>query len=197
MSGIDNIIQKIQEDNQAKIKKLQEETAIQIEEIKAHEDNIAQGKIDAIELKTTKQIEEINRNAKSAADMECRKQQLSARQEILVKTFDQALAQMKAMSADKKTAFIKKQVLENASGDEQIVAGNNEGIYTDALLSELNRSLTAAGKKGNLTYELVDEDMDGFILKKGGMQINLTYQEVIKQIQNDIDTQVSKLLFEI
>ena len=48
MSGIDNIVRKINEDNQQKIEQLEKETAIQIEEINALEDKKAQEAIDKL-----------------------------------------------------------------------------------------------------------------------------------------------------
>lgn len=197
MSGIDNIIQKINEDNQAKIKKLQDDTAIQIEEINTLEDQKAQEKINKIEVETSKKIEEIEGNAKSAAEMEARKQLLGVRQEILNKAFNNAKEAMAKQSEAQKTEYVKKLVLANANGTEKIVANKSEGIYTDALLSDLNSALKSAGKKDKLAYEFVNEPMQGFILRSGGMQIDLTYDSVIEQLKDQIDTEVSKILFEI
>lgn len=197
MSGIDNIIQKINEDNQAKIKKLQDDTAIQIEEIKTLEDQKAQDKINKIEVETSKKIEEIESNAKSAAQMEAKKQLLGVRQGIMNQAFDNAKQAMEKHSDAQKTQYVKALVLQNANGTEKIVANKSEGIFTDALLSDLNSALSSAGKKGNLSYEFVEAPMQGFILKSGGMQIDLTYGSVVEQLKDQIDTQVSKILFEI
>lgn len=197
MSGIDNIVQKINDDNQQKIKQLEDETAIQIKEINALEDKKAQEAIDKLEADTVKKIAEIERNAKSSAEMANRQELLQTRQKMLGEAFNKALEAMKAMDDSKKSAYIKAMVLSSANGDEVIVASTSDSVYTDALLSELNSALTSAGKQGNLTYELTGEKVDGLILKKDGMEINLTYEAVIRQIKGEIDSEVSRILFQV
>ena len=197
MSGIDNIVQKINEDSQQKIKQLEEETAIQIKEINALEDNKAQEAIAKIETETAKKEEEIKRNAKSGAEMRNRQELLETRQQMLGVAFDKALEAMKKMDDAKKSAYVKAMVLSSARGDEQIVASSSDSIFTDSLLNELNSELSKNGKKGNLTYDLTSDKIDGLILKKDGMEINLTYEAVVKQIKGEIDSEVSKILFEV
>lgn len=197
MSGIDNIVQKINEDNQQKIKQLQENTAIQIEEINALEDKKAQDAIDKLTIDTDKKIAEIERNAKSSAEMANRQELLTVRQGMLSVAFDNALETMKTMDDSKKKAYVKAMILEAASGDEQIVACSSDSIFNDSFLSEINSALVAAGKSGNMTYDLTADKIDGVILKNGGMEINLTYEAIIKQIKGEIDFEVSKILFEV
>lgn len=195
MSGIDNIVQKINEDNQLKIKQLEDETAIQIKEINDLEDKKAQEAIDKLEAEVSKKVAEIERNAKSGADMANRQELLGVRQEMLSVAFDKALEAMKAMDSSQKSAYVKAMVLSSATGDEKIVAQSSDSVFTDSLLSELNRELVAAGKQGNLAYDFTAEKVEGLILKKDGMEINLTYAAVIEQIKGELDSEVSKILF--
>ena len=197
MSGIDNIVQKINEDSQQKIKQLEEETAIQIKEINALEDKKAQEIIDKLSAEADKKEEAIRRNAKSGAEMANRQELLTTRQQMLNVAFEKALEAMKQMDSSKKSAFVKAMVLSSAKGDEKIVASSSDSVYTESLLSELNSALKAEGKQGELTYDLTSEKIDGLILKKDGMEINLTYEEVIRQIKGEIDSEVSKILFEV
>lgn len=197
MSGIDNIVQKINEDSQQKIKQLEEETAIQIKEINALEDKKAQEIIDKLTAEADKKEEAIRRNAKSGAEMANRQELLATRQQMLNVAFEKALEAMKQMDSSKKSAFVKAMVLSSAKGDEKIVASSSDSVYTESLLSELNSALKADGKQGELTYDLTSEKIDGLILKKDGMEINLTYEEVIRQIKGEIDSEVSKILFEV
>lgn len=195
MSGIDNIVQKINEDNQQKIKQLEDETAIQIEEINSLEDKKAQESIDKLEADTNKKVAEIERNAKSGAEMANRQELLKTRQDMLDVAFDKALEALKAMDNSKRSAYAKAMILSSAQGDETIVASSSDSVFTDSFLSELNSALSAAGKQGNLKYELTGDKIDGLVLKKDGMEINLTYDAVIRQIKGEIDSEVSKILF--
>lgn len=197
MSGIDNIVRKINEDNQQKIEQLEKETAIQIEEINALEDKKAQEAIDKLNGDTDKKIAEIERNAKSGAEMANKQELLQTRQEMLNVAFDKALEAMKAMDNSRKSAYVKAMVLDAARGDEVIVASSSDSVFSESLLSELNSALSAKGKQGNLTYDLTGEKIDGLILKRGGMEINLTYEAVIKQTKGEIDSEVSKILFQV
>lgn len=197
MSGVDNIVQKINDDNQQKMKQLGDETAIQIQEIKALEDKNAQTAISKLDVEAEKKVAEIERNAKSSAEMANRQELLKTRQEMLTEVFNKAREAMKTMDDAKKSTYIKALILEAARGDEKIVASNSENIFNDSLLSELNSALTAAGKKGELSYEMTGDKIDGVVLKRGGMEINLTYEAVIDQIKGEIDSEVSKILFEV
>ena len=157
MSGIDNIVQKINEDNQLKIKQLEDETAIQIKEINDLEEKKAQEAIAKLEAEVSKKVAEIERNAKSGADMANRQELLGVRQEMLSVAFDKALEAMKAMDNSQKSAYIKAMVLSSATGDEKIVAQSSDSVFTDSLLSELNSALVSAGKQGNLAYDFIAE----------------------------------------
>ncbi len=197
MSGIDNIIQKINQDNQEKIDKLNEQTAIQINEIKTLEGSKAQEKVDEIEKINQKLIAEVERNAVSAAQMKNRQELLKTRQEALSKVFDKTVEAMKTMDDTKRTAYIKSMVVKSAFGVEKVVATRGDSIFTDSLLSEINAALIANGKKGELTYDFTDEKIDGVLLNKDGMTINLTYSAVIDELKTQMDTDVAKILFEI
>lgn len=194
MSGIDNIIAKINEKNEARIAELQAETEAKIAEInKASELQLAT-EIETLEKANQEAVANIKSNATVSAASSCRKDQLIVKSAMLNKAFEGALEKMRAFDAAAKKNYAKALVLKLACGCEEFIA--SDSAYDSAFISEINSALVAAGKEGNITLVNSDKQLEGFILRKGGMSYNLTYTDVIKDIREAIDIDVAKILFE-
>ena len=195
MSGIDNIVNKIKEENQARLDAMQAETNAKIAEI----NNAAQTQLDnelaAMKSTTDDEVATIRSNAIVSAESGCRKQQLAIKTEMMSKAFDGALAKMKGFSDSDKKDYAKKLVLAYASGEENFVA--SDAAYTDGFISELNAALTEKGKAGNLKLVKSENQMEGFMLQRDGIVLDMQYDSVIEDLKNTIDIDVAKILFEV
>ena len=194
MSGIDNIIAKIKEKNEARIAQLDAETQAKIAEIKKASELQLQTDIENLEKANKEAISNIKSNATVSAASNCRKDQLVIKSAMLKQAFNGALDKMRAFDADAKKNYAKALVLKLATGCEEFIA--SDSVYDSTFISELNSALVAAGKEGNVTLVNSNKKLDGFILRKGGMSYNLTYESVIKDIKESIDIDVAKILFE-
>ena len=195
MAGADKIIAIIEEEYQNKIKQLQAETDADVKEINDAENAKLKTEIDTLKAANNERITIIQSNAKYSAESVSRKQQLSVKREKLEQAFDNALNKTKAFSNDQKKSYAKNIVLSIASGDEEFVA--SDSVFDSAFIGELNSALAAKGKKNSLTLVKSDKQLDGFILRKGGMTMNCTYESVINDLKDTIDIDVAKILFEV
>ena len=195
MSGIDNIIAKINEQNEARLAQVETETAAKIAEINKASELQLENELANMEKANAEAVSNIKSNANVTASSGCRKQQLSIKRALLNKAFEGALEKMQAFDATAKKNYAKALVLKLATGVEEFVA--SDSVYDAAFISELNAALVAAGKEGNLVLVKNDEQIGGFILRKGGMSYDLGYKTVIADIKEQIDIEVAKILFEV
>lgn len=128
--------------------------------------------------------------------LECKKQDLAAKRVLLDEAFQQALQKMTAMPALKARAFGLSMLLQSATGGEVIIPDRMSAWCDDTFVTEANRALQAAQKPGHLT--LSDERREiggGFLLQRGGMEINCSYQAVIEARRLELEAEAAALLF--
>jgi V/A-type H+-transporting ATPase subunit E len=154
---------------------------------KAFEDVRTQAKQEAAALKD---------RMRRMALLDSKKQDLAAKRALLGEAFVQAFQRMTAMPESAARAFGLSILLHSATGDEVICPDSTSAWCDDAFVSEANRALQAAHKPGNLT--LSDERHEiggGFLLRRGGMEINCSYQAAIEAARLELEAEVAALLF--
>ena len=128
--------------------------------------------------------------------LDSKKQDLAAKRALLDEAFQQAFQKMTAMPESDARAFGLSMLLQSAAGGEVVIPDRMSAWCDDAFVGEANRALQAAHKPGNLT--LSDERREiggGFLLRRGGMEINCSYQAVIDARRLELEAEVAALLF--
>ena len=81
------------------------------------------------------------------------------------------------------------------SGDEEVVIGKNETRITQHLIKTVNRQL-GPGYKGNLRIASDRADIaNGFILRRGKIQINVSTEVLIAQGREALEVELAAELF--
>lgn len=193
MSSLDNLTSKILEDANIKAENI-------IKEAKEKETDIINKKKSAAEKIAENVIEKAKLEGKSLfdrgiskAELKVRNEKLVAKQTVINRVFEEAVKELNNMSNDKFLAYIKKNVkLANVTGDEKIiVSSKDKEKITEEFLKELNDEI-----KGNLS--LSDECREiggGFILAKGGIEINFSYKDIISSLRYELENQIAVKLF--
>lgn len=134
----------------------------------------------------------------SAIDSELRRNILAVRRNLLDSVFDKALSVLKNKSANEKIDMFAQRVIK-ASPE-----GKGEIMLTARDKSEIGEKLLEAVKKlyGNngikADIKISDKSIDasgGFILKTGDIEINNTFETLIKASKGDIEGEIASILF--
>ena len=135
---------------------------------------------------------EVARRAQIIANLDVKKIQLGAKQELIGNAFKGALKIMSAMPEDKYLAFVEK-LLDSAvsSGDEELLVSAGEKYITEAFIAKYN-----AGKGKNLSLSAEKVDIEGgFILRSGKVRVNCSFAKLVDWMKEELQPEVVKQLF--
>lgn len=168
MEGINKITQKIAQDAQAEISKLMAETEEKVKAIQATAAAQAQEEAEAIVERGRAAAGERLERLESASQMERRKLELAAKQEVLGEAFDLALEKLCTLPEKEYVDLLTKLALEAAStGKEQLIFSQKDRnkvgkqvvmAANDALLKERAPNLppeVTKSKMGTLMDKLI------------------------------------------
>lgn len=195
VSNIESLTSKILEDSENKAKAL-------IEEANLQEKNILDKKKREAEIERKSIVDKADAEAKiraerviSNAEIQVRNMKLEAKQKVLDRVFTESLEKLSAISKDKTLEFIKKSILSlEIEGNEELIVGEN--IASDNFIAEINSSLKNLGKKGELKLSAEKRDIKGgYILAKSGVEINYTFEALVKLMRDELEAEVAGILF--
>ncbi|NLO56307.1 MAG: hypothetical protein GX108_04545 [Thermovirga sp.] len=135
---------------------------------------------------------EVRKRKAIVADLEVRKLILGARRELIDLTFSKALDVLSSMPKKKYVAFMTK-LLESpeVSGDEEVFLCRGEKLLDGEWLDEVN-----VRRKSNLilSQERIP-GTGGFVLRKGRIDINCTWDVLLGWVKKDLEAEVVERLF--
>lgn len=122
-----------------------------------------------------------------------RDQNLGAKQEMLDKVFAEALVRLNAMEKDAFMQFLLDSLCKmDLDGDELLLPAK----YEIKSIDPVNKALQKAGKKGNLTLAEPDTKMQGgFVLRKGGIEQNNTFESLVGYFRYELESEVLATLY--
>jgi len=132
------------------------------------------------------------------AELEARKQKLKAKQEVVDEAFELALQKLNNLP-DLEYQNILVEMISNSieTGKEEVLLSLRDKQRLDpGFINQLNKKLSQKGVTGNL--KISDEDRNisgGFILKTGDIEINNSFEAIIRMNRDDIEAEVIKALF--
>lgn len=195
MSNIESLTSKILEDSEIKAKAL-------IEEAKQEEKNILDKKKREAEIESKIIIDKADLEAKiraerviSNAEIQVRNMKLEAKQIVLDRVFTEALERLSVISKDDTLEFIKKSLLSSdIQGNEELILGEN--VASDDFVAKINSYLKELGKKGELKLSAEKRNIKGgYILAKNGIEINYTFEALVKLMRDELEAEVAGILF--
>lgn len=196
--SLEKIIERIQRDAKAETDKILSQASATADKII----NDAHREADAIR---TREIENAKKEAEqrkqriiSSANLEMRKNILSEKQKAIDSAFNTALNMLRDMRDEEYKKIIKDMIIKNVqTGDEEIILSKRDKERLGKrLVDEINEQLSKDMKRGNL--KLADEVRDmsgGFILRRGEIELNSSFDSLFKALREDLEAEVSKILF--
>ncbi|MDI6451772.1 V-type ATP synthase subunit E [Anaerobaca lacustris] len=131
------------------------------------------------------------------ARMEAMKDYLGEKARILDEVFARSRQRIGQLPDEEYRRLMARLLLDAVeTGDEQVVAGQDDPRIDQALVDEVNSQLKAQGKAG-LTLSQEKHPLGaGFLLKRGKIQTNVTTDVLVSQARNDLEIELSGALFQ-
>ena len=197
MSNLNNITSKIIEDAKLKADEILEEA--RKEEKKLIEKKISEANKVKEDMLIKAEREAIVRSERiiSSAELKSRNEGLRAKGEIIEKVFKMALDELKNLEVDKYEKIFKDFINNiDICGDEEVIVPRNYKKTIENILGEVNNSLKAKGKKGQLKlYQGEKEISSGFIVSKNGIYSNITFESLLSYKKDELEQEIAKTLF--
>ena len=128
------------------------------------------------------------------AELEGRKKRLQAKQEVLEEVFEKTLASLNTMPAKQYEQILSDMIINVVTtGMEEIVLAKKD---RELLVNNINQRLVGAGRTGSLKLSAEAGDFNGgFILKSGDVEINQSFDTVLRMQHDELETLAIKVLF--
>lgn len=197
--SLENILGKIVSDGAAEASRLISEANERAEVIQQQGRKDADARRQQILDQANFEADEYELPLLSIAKLEARKSRLLAQQELIQGSFDHALLELRAMSLEDSQKLLMQLLLDAAStGTEQIVVEEQDRkLYDTEFLAKVNQALLTSGRKGALKLSDKNETTGGgFILTSDEMEINATYPALIRDVREQLEPEVVKILFD-
>ena len=193
MNGIEKITQRIESDAQAEIDRILGEARDEAARITASYRAQADAEARDLEAKNERAAAEQEERLVSAAQMKARKVQLAAKQKMVEKAYIQALDKLCAMPQEQYVAVLANLLVEASSN------GKEEAVFSKEDREQVGKAAVEkanhiSGKQLRLSEE-TQPIRGGFILKDKNVEVNCTFETLVRLQKAETAGAVVKTLF--
>lgn len=198
MNNIESIVKKIADDAklsaEQKIAEAQQEAQQIVSDYQAQADKIMQ---DA-QAQAQKQASVIAERVESQSGLIRRNLMLQYKREAIEQAFQKSLEVLCAQDADKQVTLLSDAVVKYLSADAKVILNEKDkAAFGEKLVSEISRKLQAANKNYSVSLSADAGSMQGgMILAEGSIETNLSYEILVKNIRDELEGEVAKVLTE-
>ncbi len=196
MNGIEKITQKIQADTQADIMLIQGDAQNQVAQIQrdvAAEIATLRGEI---LTKGQQRADERGARLRSAAQMEAKKLELSAKQEMIDRAFDGAVQSLCGLEEKAAIALLAGLAVKASStGCESIIFSQKDRAQIGKQVVMTANESISAGTGLTLSQETRDIS-GGFILSDGDVEVNCAFETLVRLQRDALEGEVAAMLFQ-
>jgi V/A-type H+-transporting ATPase subunit E len=196
--SLEKILERIEQDAQGEVDRIKSRASKTVDEILKK----AQDEAEALQAQALEdaRIEAEQRKERliSTANLDLRKARLAEKQDAIDAAFREAVESLLNMEDAEYRSIMRGMILPNVqTGDEEIILSEKDKAgLGEELLEEVNRQLIETGKKGKLTLSRDTYNiLGGFILRRGKIELNSSFETLFKSSRDDLESEVSKILF--
>ena len=197
MTGVEKIISSIIKEADIEAKDTLSEANKKAEKLKQEINKAAEHKVKEISDDAYKNGAENKKRMLAVYGLELRKELLMVKRNALDEVYEKALFKLSQLSKDEYLTLTKKLLLKAIStGTESVMVSREEKYIDAAFLDTVNAELKEKGKAGDLKMSSEKANIkNGFILHKGGLTIDCSFDMVMKELRDDTESQVAQILF--
>ncbi len=195
MDGIEKIIDRISGDAQREIDDVLAQAQAEAEKITAQYQAQAQAEADEILARGEKAAVERGERLASVGQLECRKEGLRAKQEVIEEAFQLALDKLIQLPQQEYVSLLADLAVQASA------KGNEKLIFSVADRAQVGKAVVVAanqklGERGQLTLSQETRPMQGgFVLSDGVVEVNCTFETLVRLQRGALSTQVADMLF--
>lgn len=196
MNGIEKITNRINADVQREIDEINAQASAEAAGIAAQYAQRAKKESEDILARGRQAAAEREERLGSVAQLEARKLILRAKQEVLEQAFAKALEDLLNLPEKEYTELLAKLIVKaSQSGTEQVIFSQKDRPrYGKTAVTRANELL---GDRGQLTLSTESRAIQGgFILSDGDVEVNCTFETLVRLQRRELDGAVSKVLFD-
>ena len=197
MSNLNNITSKIIKDAEEKRDEILNAAQVESDSIIAKETKKAKNL--EVELVEKAKIEAKARENRVISNdrLKVRNNELKAKQDMISKVFEKAVERLNSLSTLEYKEYILRALdsLDLEGTEILIINKKDEDVINNKFLLDLNNKLIGLGKKGKISILTNGNFNRGFILDRNGIQINNTFESLVKSLRSELELEVTKVLF--
>jgi len=194
MNGIEKIIDRISGDAQAEIDAVLDAARAEAAQITAKYEAQAKAEAEEILKRGAKAAAEREERLASMAQMEGRKAELAAKQEVIEETFELALKKLLALPEDKYVELLAGLAAKaSVSGKETLIFSAKDRDSVGKQVVDAASALVSGG-----AFVLSEETRPingGFVLSDGAVEVNCSFDTLVRLQKAEITGEVSRVLF--
>ena len=193
MNGIEKITQRIASDAQAEVDRILGDAREEAARISANYRAQADAEAQELDAKNERAAAEQEERLISAAQMKASRLQLAAKQEMVEKAYIQALDKLCAMPKEQYVDVLAKLLVEASSNgkEEAVFSPEDRERVGEAAVAKANE---LSGKQLRLSEE-TQPIRGGFILKDKNVEVNCTFETLVRLQKAETAGAVVKTLF--
>ena len=198
MNNIESIVKKIADDAklsaEQKIAEAQQEAQQIVSDYQAQADKIMQN----AQAQAQKQASVIAERVESQSGLIRRNLMLQYKREAIEQAVQKSLEVLCAQDADKQVTLLSDAAVKYLSADAKVILNEKDkAAFGEKLVSEISRKLQAANKNYSVSLSADAGSMQGgMILAEGSIETNLSYEILVKNIRDELEGEVAKVLTE-
>lgn len=197
MTGIDSLKERLLNEDRKKASEIELEAKKKAEEIISSANIKAQQILDDIKQKSEKDGKDKRDRLIARAELDSRNTILQAKQEAIDYILKTTLDRINSMSKKEYSELIKRMIINNVHiGDEEVVLSIKDKDRITIDIDQINKELVSKGKRGllriNSDYANISS---GFILRKSGLEINCTFESLIRGLRDELEADIASVVF--
>ena len=173
---------------------IQAEARRQADEITARYEAQAKREAEEIAARGRRSAEERQARLASVAQLDARKLELAAKQEMLAKAYDRAMERLTSLPDGEYVGLLAGLAAEASSTgrEEVILSQKDRARYGKQVVTQANERLG----DGHLTLSVQTRPIrGGLILSDGDVEVNCTFETLVRLLRGEMDRTVVEVLF--
>jgi len=191
----EKVVSKIMKEAEKKAREIEASALAEAERITKEASDQSLRIAQKAEKMSAKRASEERERILASASLDIRKAVLEQKQKLMDEAFQKAITHLRQKNKKEYIKLIKRLLLESVeTGTEDVIVGTaDKEIIDSTVVSEVNKKL---GSKGNLTLSKTVGSMPGgFVLRRGKIDMNLSFDGLIELAREGLETEVAKILF--